>query len=242
MADNSNDTTCASCGKVSDDLKRCAKCHSERYCNRDCQKAHWKTHKKVCASRAANAAPPTAKNLDVPITNPFTRLTTRTWLHDRSERDTYKLLIDAYRMRMDDQYKFEGDIDADCVMGGEVESSIGGFTRFLLKLHRAAPQLLPPWWTPQKEEACKSAGMRHGAWESLRATPEKEDFIEHYGDSRMPMQLRMFAEAVYGSGPGGQSGKMMMEMMASTEEGGERSGGHADVLDTSAFLASFAGR
>jgi len=28
-------------------LKRCAKCHVGSYCSRECQKAHWKVHKKV---------------------------------------------------------------------------------------------------------------------------------------------------------------------------------------------------
>ncbi|KKY26387.1 putative mynd domain [Diplodia seriata] len=198
MGNNSNDNqpTCSSCGKPSQNLKRCAKCHSEQYCNRDCQKAHWKTHKKVCAAAAAAAAEgattsnnnnnnnnnnddddddddyetdddddyetagaPLPKNLDTPIPDPFTRLTTRTWLHDRSERDTYRLLIDAYRLRMSDQYTFEGDADVDCVLGGAVASSIGGFTRFLRKLGREAPDLLPPWWSAAKEEECRRAGM-----------------------------------------------------------------------------------
>ncbi|KAF9634322.1 MYND domain protein [Lasiodiplodia theobromae] len=91
--------------------------------------ADWKTHKKVCASLAAaasnGASTSTSKNLDVPIPNPFTRLTQRTWLHDRSERDTYKLLIDAYRLRMEDDYNFTGDVDADCVMGGAPDSARG---------------------------------------------------------------------------------------------------------------------
>ncbi|KAL0257705.1 hypothetical protein SLS55_006868 [Diplodia seriata] len=245
-------------------LKRCAKCHSEQYCNRDCQRAHWKTHKKVCAAIAAAAAAegatttsnnsnetagaPPPKNLDTPIPDPFTRLTTRTWLHDRSERDTYRLLIDAYRLRMSDQYTFEGDADVDCVLGGAVASSIGGFTRFLRKLGREAPDLLPPWWSAAKEEECRRAGMvRKGVWESLSAAPEKADVVEHYGDARMPMQLRMFAEAVYGSGPGGQSGRGMMEMMAGMERGGGGGGPggggmRAETLDLSALLAGMGAR
>ncbi|KAL1634486.1 hypothetical protein SLS58_010639 [Diplodia intermedia] len=222
MHSNSNDNqpTCSSCGKPSQNLKRCAKCHSEQYCNRDWQKTHWKTHKKVCAAMAAAAAegattsnnnnnnnnettgapPPPPKNLDTAIPDPFTRLTTRTWLHDRSERDTYHLLIDAYRLRMSDQYTFEGDVDDDCVLSGQVASSIDGFARFLRRLGREAPDLLPAWWSAAKEEECRRAGMREGVWESLSAAPEKADVVEHYGEARMPMQLRMFAEAVVGGG------------------------------------------
>jgi len=39
---------CAQCGKSPDTLKQCIKCHSVTYCNKDCQKAHYKAHKKAC--------------------------------------------------------------------------------------------------------------------------------------------------------------------------------------------------
>ncbi|KAF2015579.1 hypothetical protein BU24DRAFT_180765 [Aaosphaeria arxii CBS 175.79] len=44
--------SCAQCKKTPDSLKQCLKCHSVSYCNRDCQKAHFKTHKKECAALA----------------------------------------------------------------------------------------------------------------------------------------------------------------------------------------------
>ena len=40
--------TCANCGKRSKSLKTCDGCGKAQYCNRDCQKAAWKTHKIVC--------------------------------------------------------------------------------------------------------------------------------------------------------------------------------------------------
>ncbi|KAH3953391.1 MYND-type zinc finger protein samB [Parastagonospora nodorum] len=43
---------CAQCAKSPDTLKQCLKCHSVAYCGKDCQKAHFKMHKKVCASLA----------------------------------------------------------------------------------------------------------------------------------------------------------------------------------------------
>ncbi|KAI8930811.1 hypothetical protein NX059_011834 [Plenodomus lindquistii] len=49
---SSQQATCAQCGKSPDSLKQCIKCHSISYCNKDCQKANFKTHKKVCASLA----------------------------------------------------------------------------------------------------------------------------------------------------------------------------------------------
>ncbi|TVY80739.1 hypothetical protein LSUE1_G002550 [Lachnellula suecica] len=47
---------CTSCNKpeMNPDtpLKPCIKCHSSFYCDRDCQKADFKQHKKVCAKQA----------------------------------------------------------------------------------------------------------------------------------------------------------------------------------------------
>lgn len=42
---------CATCGKAESlvgRLKKCAVCHKTHYCSRECQKADWKKHKKIC--------------------------------------------------------------------------------------------------------------------------------------------------------------------------------------------------
>mmetsp|Transcript_64481 Transcript_64481/g.97178 ORF Transcript_64481/g.97178 Transcript_64481/m.97178 type:complete len:189 (-) Transcript_64481:114-680(-) len=41
-------TLCLRCRKGGPDLKRCVRCKQVRYCGTECQKAHWKQHKKVC--------------------------------------------------------------------------------------------------------------------------------------------------------------------------------------------------
>ncbi|KAF1915380.1 hypothetical protein BDU57DRAFT_433192, partial [Ampelomyces quisqualis] len=38
--------------KSPESCKQCLKCHSATYCSRECQKAHFKAHKKVCAALA----------------------------------------------------------------------------------------------------------------------------------------------------------------------------------------------
>ena len=38
---------CFRCGKENCNLK-CANCKVARYCSKECQKLHWKHHKKVC--------------------------------------------------------------------------------------------------------------------------------------------------------------------------------------------------
>ena len=40
--------SCANCGAAKDGFKVCGRCGKAKYCNRKCQKADWKEHKKVC--------------------------------------------------------------------------------------------------------------------------------------------------------------------------------------------------
>jgi len=39
---------CASCNKVPVVSQRCSRCKNTHYCNADCQKADWQSHKQVC--------------------------------------------------------------------------------------------------------------------------------------------------------------------------------------------------
>ena len=53
------ETPCAGCGAVRkvDALpyKNCSACRAVCYCTRECQKKHWKAHKRECATLAAGA-------------------------------------------------------------------------------------------------------------------------------------------------------------------------------------------
>lgn len=83
----------------------------------------------------------------------------------KKEADVYKLLIDTYRLRMEDQYTFEGEVDSDCIYGG-APGSLMGFRRFLKKAE-AKSGLLPPWWSAQRSIECQYAGLTEDGWSLL---------------------------------------------------------------------------
>jgi hypothetical protein len=61
---------------------------------------------------------PMAQNLNVHFDNPFSRLRSGTWLDGRSESDVQELLIDTYRLRMSDRFKFEKVVESDSALHG----------------------------------------------------------------------------------------------------------------------------
>lgn len=116
-------------------------------------------------------------------------------LHGLPEKDVYTHLIDSYRMRVEDEYVFTGNIGRDSLYGGG--QPIKDFRRFLDKAEKRSG-LLPSWWSAAKRKQCEGVAVDKNEWSCLAFAVEKSDIQEHYKNPMMPMKLRMFAEKVYG--------------------------------------------
>jgi splicing suppressor protein 51 len=214
---------CNACkkGQPEVSLMECSKCSTTLYCSQECQKADWNTHKQTCGktnqstNATARLSPP--KGLDQPISMPFTRLENGTWLHDRPEIDVYRLLVDAYRLRVEDTYVMEGDLMEGSIYAGNTDG-LRGFRDFLRKAATVSG-LLPPWWNNEKKAACEQLGMDTSQWSDLRCAVQKHNIIEQYGDPQFPIQLRMLAEAVYRRGLDGKDLTAVRATMVARESG-----------------------
>ena len=48
---------CSLCKRISDNIKKCARCGQAQYCGKECQVKHWKDHKAVCKPSTKSSAP-----------------------------------------------------------------------------------------------------------------------------------------------------------------------------------------
>ena len=115
-----------------------------------------------------------------------------------SEHDAFAAIIDSYRLRIEDEYTFQGDaggLYAD-------EDPLPDFKRFLNEVEKC-DDILPSWWNKTKRDDCIRLALRGSEWSNINCAVEKSDIIEHYKDSLMPMRLRMLAQRATGTKVGG---------------------------------------
>jgi splicing suppressor protein 51 len=160
------------------------------------------------------------------IRKPFTALQAGTWLHERPKEDVFQLLSDTFRMRREDKYKFEGFTQEGSIYrGSSAASELNNFRAFLqnaTNLDMERPnnkRLLPAWWSSEELERCVEVATTN-ADAMVGYAVEKHDIQDFYKQGDMPMQLRMFGEALDGTMIGGQSGSQMLQARVSLENSG----------------------
>ena len=218
--------TCAACDKgqsqLSRPLKDCAKCRGVSYRSRECQKADWKSHTKTCAATASSTS--ASPQLRFRIERPFNALQKGIWLHDRPEQDVYQLMSDVFRMRREDKYKYEQFVEEGSVYtaGGSAESEIKNYRRFLQRvtdINTSKPvgkRVLPSWWSSETINKCAEVATTNRD-AMVGFAVEKHDIQEFYKQDDMPMQLRMFGEALDGTKIMGESAAEILQIRADLE-------------------------
>jgi mitochondrial splicing suppressor protein 51 len=195
---------CNKCGTIQQDgekpLPKCAKCKSVHYCDRDCQKADWKNHKKACVSaqdqRARQAESGSRQKSSKPMMEQMLGMDTKTMLHGKPESEVFKLLIDSYRMRCQDESAFSLTTPKNSLYDGGDPAV--GFREFLDKA-KAHGMVLPSWWNDEKRDVCCAKGNEKTGWARLDKTVSKAGIQGHYQDNMAPMKLRLLAEEIIGT-------------------------------------------
>ena len=148
VVDKTGRRRCATCNRLeppwagpghADHLKNCAKCRTTLYCSRECQKRDWKQHKQTCGK---GQQPSLGKPAFMPLNvgNPF---------DGASERKAFEIVIDSYRLRVEDEYTMCGDARGRY---GEMNPR-PDFHRYLRRAEKKGG-VLPSWWSPEKHAAC----------------------------------------------------------------------------------------
>lgn len=218
MADTTP-VTCTRCRRsdVAEAQKTCEKCQVS-YCSTDCLKADKTKHQKRCGKSGTtqpnNGGGSSSCSTSV-SDQPFTHLQRGTYLHDRTRQETFRLLLDCYRLRVDDDLKFDGI--------NPPSNLSDGFGKFLeMAANRGG--LLPSWWDREAATECRASfegdGRAGRGWNNINKRIGKDEVNSHYGNGFMAMQLRLLGEGVYGRGPGGQPGAGILQTMASSEQSG----------------------
>ncbi|KAH8736380.1 putative MYND domain protein [Ilyonectria robusta] len=226
-----------SCGRVpavENKEHRCLTCHVS-YCSHGCRRSDSRRHGKICKQLAEGVERPDAwepsmpcneprlskwsppKGLEAPISIPFTRLWLGTWLHGRPEQDVYRILVDTYRLRMDDVFVTTQKAEEDSIYSGRV-TGLSGFHRFM-GIAAAKEGLLPPWWNEDAARECGRIGLPAvGLPHYLLSAKISEKVVAgRYGDPTFATQLRIFGASVYGSYLKGLPGDVVLREMAYSE-------------------------
>ncbi|TID27993.1 gb [Venturia nashicola] len=196
------------------------------------------------------SATPMACNLSVHFEDPFTRVREGRFLDGRAESDVFKLLVDTWRLRMDDQYRIEkfaesggcysgvdgmegGSNDGvDGVEGGSNDGvdgveggsndGIAGFRHFLEKIVEEEENRrgLPRWWNGGKREACVSYAIAEPT-HSLTTPTTRASIESYYGrPCLMYLQLRTFGAWLYEKDLKSMNSASVFEFMIDKEKYG----------------------
>lgn len=120
------------------------------------------------------------------------------WLEGRTQTDVFKLLTDAFRLRLEDTFRLAGVRTHLSLYDDAFPSSIWPFRRYLVAARER--HVVPGWWTKGKQYKCEEFAMDPKNWHNLFNTLSRADVMRKYGDDDgfFAWQLRECATMVYG--------------------------------------------
>lgn len=117
------------------------------------------------------------------------------WLRKLPKDEVYNAIIDVYRLRLDDEYRFQGK-KRGLYAGGRDNKPIDDFRNFLRRADSV--NLFPQWWNPEKQDVCERRA-EGCSWNQLMLYINDDEIKAHYQDDTMVLKLRYLGSFVYGA-------------------------------------------
>lgn len=128
--------------------------------------------------------------------NPLDITSTKSWLSSLPEIVCYNVIIDAYRLRIEDKYVLTGKIEA-----GSLYANTFPLAHFILFVELAREEgVLPDTWCPQRRVACEQVALDEKGDACILHTIDSRYILDKYrnSDPIVLEVLRMVADRVYG--------------------------------------------
>lgn len=121
---------------------------------------------------------------------------TKVWLSSLSDTVCYDAIIDAYRLRVEDEYALSGKTEVGSLYAHDFP--LTHFIRFIELARRES--ILPDSWTPERSVACQQIALDEGGDACILYAVDKDYIRDKYknSDPIVVDVLRMFAGKVYG--------------------------------------------
>lgn len=179
-------------------VKRCGRCHIPQYCSTACQKSDWKSHKSSCEPEKETNVEVRVRPGGPDATRPAANAleTASRLLYNIPKEETYRRLIDIYRLRAADALLMGGEERGwtyDIRNGGPPKDD---FHNFLVKARKQ--DVLPTWLNQEAHHACIEYAMNSKGDSFIGHAIDAEDVEEDYKDKSMPTHMRAVAAHIYG--------------------------------------------
>lgn len=121
---------------------------------------------------------------------------TKAWLSSLPDTVCYDAIIDAYRLRIEDEYVLSGKVEVGSLYAHDFP--LAHFIRFIELARREG--ILPDFWNPERSVACQQIALDENGGACILHAVDKSYIRDKYknSDPIVVDVLRMVADKVYG--------------------------------------------